>query len=97
MPGAVEHGAHARQFSKLQRGRVRQVGCCGVVEFDDLRKIDRLVDFLVLAKAMIGCVEVGKIDAVEGFGIGAESRRILERRRDKLVEVDRLISKARRM
>jgi hypothetical protein len=67
-------------FLCLERRRVRQVGCRLVVEFNHLRKIEgRLIHHLILAKAVIRGVQVGKIDAMEGLGVGTESRRVVER------------------
>jgi hypothetical protein len=47
-----------------------QVGCCLVVEIDDVAEIDgRSNDRLVLAKLPIGGLQVGKIDAAERLAL----------------------------
>jgi hypothetical protein len=65
-----------------------QVGCCLVVEIDDVAEIDgRSNDRLVLAKLPIGGLQVRKIDAAERLAL-ADRLRIVERGRDELLEID---------
>ena len=76
-------------FLPLSSFGIRQVGRRVVVEVDHLADIDdRVVDRLVLAELVIGGVEVGEIDAVEGLDVGADRLWIVERRRDQVVEID---------
>src|SRR5579862_2919808 len=49
-----------------------------------------MIDILVLAELMIGGVKIGKADAMERAGVGADRVRILQRRRYQVVEIDRL-------
>ncbi len=86
----VQHHRRARQLLALELGRVGQIGRRIVEEVDHLAEIDdRLVDRLVLAELMIGGVEVGEIETVEGLDVGAHGLRIVERGRDEFVEIDR--------
>ena len=63
----------------LELRLVGQIGGRVVVEVDHLAEVDdRLVDALVLAELLIGGVEIGEIDAMEGFAAG---RRQLSGRR----------------
>ena len=86
----VEHVAQIRQFVALEPPRIGQIGRGAVVEVDHLSDVDdRLGDGFVLAELMVGGVEVGKIDAVEGQKPGAHRLGIVERGRDEFVEIDR--------
>jgi Terminase large subunit, T4likevirus-type, N-terminal len=60
-------------------------------------KIDHgTVDILVLAEAVIGNVQVGEIDAVEGLDVGADRLLVIERGGDEVVDVDRFDIEDRR-
>ena len=88
---AVEHHAHARQLSSLQRRLVGKVGRRAVEEFDDLAHVDnRIIDGLVLAELPVGGVEVGEIDTVKRLGAGTQRLGVVERGRNQIVEVDGL-------
>ena len=90
LAGTVEHGAHAGQLSVLECRRIGQVGGRVVVKFYHLGKVDaRLIDGLVLAETMIRRIQIRKIDAMEGLGVGAESRRVIEGGRNQIVKIDR--------
>ena len=79
MTSAVEYRADAGQLSVLENCWVRQVGRCIIIKFNHLSEINsRPIDGLVLTKLVIGDIQVGKIDAVEGLGVSTKSRRVVE-------------------
>jgi hypothetical protein len=68
---------------------VGQVARGIVEELYHLADIDhRTADILVLAELVIGDVEVGEIDAVEGLDAGADRLLVVERGGDQLIDVD---------
>ena len=88
---AVEHRAHAGQLLALEPRRVGQIGGGVVVERDHLADVDhRIGDGLVLAELFVGGIEVRKVQAVERLDVAADRRRIVERGRDQVVDIDRL-------
>ena len=61
-----------------------------IVKIDHLTEIDdRLVDILVLAELVIGGIQVGEVQPVEGLDVGTHRGRIVERGRYEFVDIDR--------
>ena len=73
----------------LSARRVGQIGRGAVVERDHLADIDhRIGDGLVFAELFVGGIEVRKIQPVKRLDIAADRRRVVERGRDQVVDID---------
>ena len=89
LPVAVEHRGGAGQLFALQLRLIGQVGRRIIEEVDDLTEVDhRIGDGFVLAELMVGGVQVGEVEAVEGLDVGAYRLRVVERGGDEFIEVD---------
>ena len=73
----------------LVPGVIRQVAGRLVVEIDHVAEVDgRPRHRLVLAELPVGGVQVGKVEVAERRDFAGKRRRVVQRRRDELVEVD---------
>ena len=87
----VQYCAHARQFPALEDILSRKIRRCAVEEFDDVLQVDdRIDDRLVFAELVVRRVQIGEIEAVKNFSIGADCFGIIKRGRYQIINIDRL-------